>query len=535
LEWDDTLNLVKNTHIHTLDLSSLIWLLTTHYRGPYEPLTWLSWNVDYLLWGMNPAGYHFINVLLHSLNAILFYYVADLLLRFISRSSFVSQQMAGEEETRVRCASLLAALFFAIHPLRVESVAWATERRDVLSGFFFLASFYCYLAAHAGGMAHRRERILSSILLFLLAVLAKATAVGLVWALLAVDLYPFKRWDLKEKIPYLVIAVVAGEINFMGFQTRDLAGGMYRYWERILIFLYGSIFYVWKTLWPANLSPYYQLPTHLITFLKPLAVQGALAVLMSWIFFMNRRRWPGVFVAWACYLLMLAPVSGLVQNGQQITADRYSYLACMPFALVAGQLWWGLKNRWVVLSGSLLVLIGLGVRTTQQIRIWRDDQTLWRHAIAVTPEGTLPRWNLASFLLSRGDYTGAEEQYKALLQMAPQDLETHLNLGFIYETLGKYAAAHEQYENILRMDPGNAQAQNNLAGLLLKEGNWKTGRHELEKIVLQHPELAEAQFNLGIALMHEGRKEVGRAHLRLALQLNPQFINRIPSSLRKFL
>src|ERR1700687_3857967 len=193
LAWDDVDNFVTNTEFRGLGLKQLTWMFTTYHMGPYQPLSWLSCAIDYKLCGMNPVGYHFTNVLLHSLNAVLFY--------FITRRILSLAFDTPATDNRLSFASALAALFFSIHPLRVESVAWATERRDVLSGFFFLLAGLSYLERwkKPENPAADRKWYWVTVLLYLLALLSKATALGMLWCLIALDIYPLKRLTIEPR------------------------------------------------------------------------------------------------------------------------------------------------------------------------------------------------------------------------------------------------------------------------------------------------------------------------------------------------
>lgn len=534
LEWDDAATILKNAHVRDLGLENLLWMFTTHYMGPYQPLSWVTLAVDYGLWGLNPQGYHFTNVLLHSLNAVLFCYVSMDLFELRSRA-------AGFAETAwIPLASVCSALFFSLHPLRVESVAWVTERRDVMSGFFFLLALACYLKTYRQSENSRRTWYLGSLLTFIMAVLSKATAVGLVWVLLAVDRYRLRGCFWLEKIPFFVMGGLLGLLNLWGFATGDLSVGRYGIFERLLLFLYGAVFYALKTLWPMGLSPYYQLPVDLMLIAKPLAAHAIVALLLSVWLFRLRRRWPDGWTAWVTYLLILAPVSGIVQNGQQIAADRYSYLSGMPFAWLAGGGVLLVGQRFeapmAIRAGLVLAVLwlgGFGWLTRRQLPIWREDRRLWEHAVRVSPESSLAHANLATVLFKRGDDQGAILHYRAALERNPKDPPSHLILGVLYERRGDFGRARRHFESVLKIHPHDGQAQANLALLRVKQGDRERGIRELEGVVRDHPNLAEARFNLGFLQTLQGRWREGLANLRRALALKPELIDRIPADVKR--
>src|SRR5437773_1956984 len=296
VSWDDDKTLLDNVHYRGLGWSRLEWMFTTFHLGHYQPLSWVTFALDYLVWGMNPLGYHLTNLLLHSVNAVLFYFLARRLL------SLAYSLSAGSEELALRAAACFAALFFAIHPLRVESVAWATQRRDVLSGFFILCTILCYLRAVEKPDGTRPRRW---------------------WLLGAVAVYAL---------------------------------------------------YLFKTVVPLDLSPLYQIPVTIDPSIPAFIVSGASVLSLLTITIMLRRRWPAGLAVWACYLIFLAPVSGLVQSGPQLVADRYSYMACLGWAVLEGGGLFYLWRRWanrrdgqkgLVTSEvvSLVLLRGLAVLT----------------------------------------------------------------------------------------------------------------------------------------------------------------------------
>jgi protein O-mannosyl-transferase len=468
LDWDDKANLLLNQDFRGFSPANLRWMFTTHYRGPYQPLSWLSLALDHQLWGLEPAGYHLVNAALHAASAALAYLVAR---AFLGRP-----------------AAAFAALFFSLHPLRVESVAWVTERRDVLSGFFFLLA----LLGHVRGT--RRGLVLAA---FTAACLAKATAVGLVWALVAVDYARARKLVLEDKGPFFAVALVVGLVNLRGFVTGDLAVARYGPLQRLSIAGHAAFFYARKTLWPAGLSPYYALPLRLRPIAPMLTTHTLAALAVTAAAFDVRRRWPGVAAAWFSYLLILAPVSGLLQNGQQLAADRYSYLACLPLAALAGAAFERLA-RTPRARGALAaaVLTVFGAFSLRQMSFWRDDVALWTRAVSLDPDNYLARSNLATEYFLRRRYQDALVHYQQAIRLEPRDYEARLNVGAIWERRGMLQAARMSYESVLALNPGNLEARNNLAVLLIKQGRRAQADAALEAIVREAPSFAPARENL---------------------------------------
>jgi hypothetical protein len=337
VNWDDDLNFTDNPAYRGLSPSHLRWMFTTVQGGNYQPLSWLTLGLDYTLWGMNPAGYHLTSVLLHAANAVLVYLLVRTLLR-----------RAGADPAGLGQAAVVGALVFAIHPLRVESVAWVTERRDVLCGVFYLLTVLGYLWMAEAKREGRPWRgcLFFSLGCFVLSLLAKAWGMTLLAVLLLLDVYPLRRFApdgrgrmalLLEKVPYALLAFAAFLLTvraFVPFQaTRTLAE--HGVLARTAQAAYGLVFYVWKTGVPLRLSPLYVLeerldpaaPRYLFAFALVAAITLGLVLL--------RRRWPWALAAWACYTLIVFPALGFAGAGPQIAADRFTYLACLPWAVLA--------------------------------------------------------------------------------------------------------------------------------------------------------------------------------------------------------
>jgi hypothetical protein len=348
VNWDDQTALLDNPSYRGLGWSQIRWMLTTFLLGHYSPLAWLSFGLDYLFWGLEPTGYHLTSALLHAANTVLFYLVAQRLLRGTGG--------AGADPGIRLCAGVAAALF-AIHPLRVESVVWVSARRDVLSGVFFLPAVLAYLRAVEAPDRSRRLRWHAvSLAAFAAALLSKATVVPLPAVLLLLDVYPLRRpravgWRrlLPEKAPYLALAGAATVLGAIARAYGHRVLGGHGFGTQVALAGYGLVFQPWAFLWPLRLSPLYEwlgpADPRAWRFLVPLAafamVTAALVAL--------RRRWPAALAAWVYSALMLLPVSSLVMHmGPYLAADRYSYLSGLGWALlVAGWLRdWTLGGRW---------------------------------------------------------------------------------------------------------------------------------------------------------------------------------------------
>ncbi|OGK88656.1 MAG: hypothetical protein A2X52_20360, partial [Candidatus Rokubacteria bacterium GWC2_70_16] len=435
VNWDDDQNFLRNLHYRGLGPTQLQWMLTAYHMGHWTPLTWLTLGLDYTLWGMDPRGYHLTSLLLHAGAALLFYFLSLRLLRLALP--------AGTGKADLRIGAAAAALLFAAHPLRAESVAWVTERRDVLSGLLALSATLAYLRAVGDQERRRAGWYWGAVALFAGALLAKASTLTLPIVLLVLDVYPLRRlggargWReprvWMEKLPFLILAAAAALVAFHALaplgntpSLRELPVGF-----RALIGIYGLAFYVLKTLLPFDLSPLYQLPVG-VTWLHFGLVIGGIVLAAA-----LRRRWPALTAAWGLYVVMLLPVLRLVQGGPQVVADRYSYLACLGFTLLAGG---AAARRWAgarVLRAVLAVWIAaLGALTWQQASVWHDSVTLWSHAVAVNPESRAAHANLARAHAAEGRIAAAAAHYEETLRLSVHQAPYHVIIGELYERGG---------------------------------------------------------------------------------------------------
>src|SRR5207244_9128041 len=343
LRWDDHKNFLGNPHYRGLAWMHLRGMWTTHL-GHYIPLTWMTLGLDYVLWGMNPLGYHLTNLLLHAANAVFFYFVAFRIL------GLGLPDPGDRRQADLVLSAGFAALVFAIHPLRVESVAWVTERRDVLSGLFYLSAILIYLRTCERG-ERGRGWYWAAVGLFACALLSKSMVVNLPVVLLILDVYPLRRlggasgwWSeparrvYVEKIPFVLLAAAASAMAVIAQLSARAAVPLAHLGVpgRLAVSAYGLGFYLWKMAVPVNLSPLYEAPRTLNFGATPFLLSYGLVLTITAFVLALRRRVPGLPAAWLAYIVILLPVLGIVQSGPQIAADRYTYLAGLGWAILAG-------------------------------------------------------------------------------------------------------------------------------------------------------------------------------------------------------
>lgn len=540
--WDDGKNIYQNPNYRGLGWAELRWMFTTFHMGNYRPLTWMTFGMDYLVWEMDPFGYHLTSLVLHAANAVLFYFVA---LRLLSLSnSFMAGDLA------LCGAAGFAALVFAIHPLRVEAVAWASARNHVLSSLFFLATILCYLRAATciEGSSIGRRWLTSSVVLFGLSLLSQPSAMTLPFVLLMLDVYPLQRlrdgegswFGLRarriwwEKLPFLLLALGAALIAVLAKeQTGALASlAGYGVGSRLLQGLFGIIFYLWKTIFPVGLSPLYELPVEFHFWDLPFLLSGVLFLVISAGLYIVRRALPAALFSWIYYLLVLGPFLGTAQSGPQMVADRYSYLPCLGWAVLGGagllflgRTWVGRKigaRKFTFASGiGCLVAVILGVLTWKQTQIWRDSETLWRYAVSVTRGSSTIDFNLAVVLHNHGKLEEAIDLYRRSLHFNPNVADAHYYLADALAERGELKEAVKEYNQAIQIDPGLWRAHFNLANVLSSQGNREGAVEHYLEVAKIEPAFVDAHYQLGNVLAALGDLDAALQHYQKAVKLDP--------------
>lgn len=542
VNWDDDSHLLENPHYRGLGWEQLRWMFTTCHQGSCMPLNWVTYGMDYILWGMNPTGYHLTSLLFHVANALLLYFLTLRLIRFVVRA-------AGDLAVPIRMAAGFSALFFSLHPLQVEAVAWTIGREIAIAGFFFLLTLLCYLrAAENDSAGLSRWRWMGAAWFFYaMSLLSKETALTLPFALLILDVYPLKRLGGQrrwfgpqvhgvwwEKMPFLLLAVAAGIRAILVKQQEaslyPIAG--YGLLPRFAQVLSSLAFYPWKIVIPTGLSPLY--PVHPFTGLwnLPFLLSAAFVFSLTAVLFIIRRRWPAGLAGWLFYALLLMPLSGIVAFGPYRVADRFGYLPSLGFALVAGGALFYCWQRWsrgrlelgtlaVAQSFTVLLLFALGTLTWNQTQIWHDSETLWRHALSIDEKSSFAHNNLALAVADRGELPEAINHFRRAVQIDPAFVEAHTNLGHFLALQGSSREAISHLRQALQVDPHYVNAQNTLGNVLAEMGESNEAIQQFRMALRQNPESAIVNYNLARVLARRGDLDEAIAHYRKSLEINP--------------
>lgn len=525
-DFDDQGFLLEVTGWRGLAPDNLAWMFTTPHMGHYQPLTYLSYAIEYTLFGLEPAVLHATNIALHALSAVLLFGAVRRVLTLRAPVAWPAQS--------VLLASAIAALAWAVHPLRVEAVAWVTERRDVLSMALLLAAFHAYLRAVAPQRAEIASRgwFVAMHVFLLLSLLAKAWGITFFVVLVVVDWWalrrlgpdplrwlaePASRRVLAEKAIAIVLALAFMVLAAKAQQSasvdtvRTLAEWPLA--DRVAQACYGLVFYVWKTAVPTSLAALYELPAA-IDFAKPvwwvcmaLVAAGIVACILL------RTRRPGLVAACVAYVAIVSPVLGLTQSGIQLVADRYSYVAIVPLmVLLAWGVAWLLTRRAdakpTTLTLAAAVLVGCTVLSWRQSTLWQSTRALWEHALAHGHDGPLLRNYYAQQLHKAGELDGAITQYERSIALQPTMVDSWFGLGLAQRDLRQFANA----ERSLRTAIDHAEAQ----GLMTTRVHMALGL--LYAMHMNRPQDALASFEAGVASLdaHANPAQTGVPYLNLA-------------------
>ena len=546
LTWDDDVNFLTNESYRGLGWTQIRWAFSNVRMGHCIPFTWPSLSVNYVAGGMNPWGYHLVSLLVDAANAILFYLVARRLLAAARDGG----RQAARRDALLAGGAAAAALVLALHPLRVESVAWITERRDVLSGLFFLAAILAYLRGVEAGEHLEPWWRTYSLSLFTGGLLSKASVMTLP-AVLVLDVYPLRRdaftWRRlgAEKAAYWALALAGAAGALLALRLSGLRITPYVAYgpeARLAMVAYSFWFYPSTSVWPVRLSPMYELPARLdplsLKFLLP--VIGLVAV--TTLLVLLRKRWPGGLAAWVSSAVMLLPISGVVHAGFQLAHDRYSYLSGLGFALVAGgTIAWILRatgDRRVsrpVAAGALgvaaLGVAAFGVGSWQQSRVWRDSETLWRWGVEADPRCAICADNLAE-LLSDSDNP---ERLREAEQLALHALAINPTYDSSYNTLGVVPAlrhadqeAEAAFRRAIQLSPDRVAPSVNLGILYARSGRNAQALPLLRAAFAKAPEHRGLRTHLGLTLRNEGILRARAGRLRDAEDLFRDALGLIP-------
>ena len=486
-----------------LTMGGIAWAFTAGHAGNWHPLTWISHMIDVELFGLDAGAHHLVSVAFHAINILLLFGVL--------------RRMTGNAG-----ASACVAALFGLHPLRVESVAWIAERKDVLSTFFWLLAMHAYVRYTAKPSARAYATLLAA---FVAGLMSKPSVVTLPIALLLLDYWPLARKNawmcVREKLPMLALSLAAGLVTIavQGRAGAIAALDVLPVAERLANAGVAYVLYLWKTIWPVGLAPLYPYdaaPPAAMAALCWAAVIGA--SLAAWI---ARRRAPWFAIGWAWYVITLLPMIGLIQVGAQPLADRYTYV---PMIGIYIALAWTLMrfvasrnlNARAVAGTAAVIVLGLAALTWQQVSHWRDSVTLWRHAVD-THGNYRARANLGQALTLKREWYEAMPVLEEAIRQKPGFADSHHHLGLALDAIGRREAAVDRYREAVRLRPHYPEAQGNLGIALAERGDIREGLPHLREAMRLSPESPLGRMNLLAALANLGALEDNNGNRGAAL------------------
>jgi len=505
INFDDQGYVTGNYQIqHGINFQTVKWALTTTYFSYWHPLTWLSYALDWSLFGANAGGHHLVSLLLHIAAAIF-------LFLFLNKT------------TNNIWPSAFAAAFFALHPLRVESVAWASERKDVLSMFFAMPCLWAY-AFYAQKTSV--SKYLLCLILFTLALMSKPTMVTLPFLLMLLDYWPLRRWQkaldgqkkgfhsigglILEKIPFFCLVIAVSILTFLAQNEKGTVASVetISFINRIGNAILSYAAYLEKTIWPFNLAVFY--PYELPLPLWKVLISGFIFLCITLASFYYIKKLPFLFAGWFIYLGTLVPVIGLVQVGSQAMADRYTY---MPSVGISFMLTWGILylvkreniRKKVLFPAGVAILIFLSVLTWKQCGYWKDSIKLWNHALQVTKNNFMAHGNLGLELFNKGKTDEALIHYNKALLINPNLPVVHQDRGVAYVELGQYQKALEDFRKAVSISPDYADAYYNMGTTLVILTRYESAIDNFNEAIRLYPSFSNAYYNRGLAYHKIGR------------------------------
>ena len=520
INFDDNSYITENSHIQSgINVKNIKWVFTAVVASNWHPLTLLSHMMDCSLFGANASGHHLVSLLLH-IGAVIFLFL------FLYKT------------TNNIWPAAFAATFFAIHPLRVESVAWVAERKDVLSMFFGMACLYAY-AFYAE--SSKLSKYILCLILFVLTLMSKPMLVTLPFILLLLDYWPLGRWEKSlsapvesryqlagrlvwEKTPFFLLTIASSMVTFW---AQNKGGSVVSlellpFLKRLNNAIVSYIAYLEKTIWPVNLAVIY--PYDLSLLLWKVLISGIMLTVITLAVLYYIKKLPFLFTGWFWYVGTLIPVIGLVQVGEQAMTDRYTYLPSIGIAIMLS---WSIPllfprkdiSQKIIFLAGLVVLVILSVLTWRQCGYWRNSIELFTHTLQVTKNNYKANRQLGYAYGAIGQYQQAIDNFSEVIRLKPNYYMPYSGRGIAYIYLGQYKRAIEDFNKAISLQPIYTNAYNYRGKAYSDLGQYQQAIEDYSNAIRLKPNYAEAYNNRGIAYFHQGNNELGCRDAKKACDL----------------
>jgi len=515
MNFDDNFLVFENSHIRSgFTFEALRWAFTTNHADLWNPFLWLSYMADYQLYGLNAGGYHITNLILHILSALMLFGFFDRVTKALWPSAFV-------------------AAVFALHPLHVESVAWVTERKDVLSAFFWMLTLCLYARYAQKPDAKRYWLVLAGLFC---ALMSKAMAVTLPAVMILLDYWPLGRfdarkgnrilWQMKEKAPFFILAAafaaIAFYVQYFMPSTRLVKSALLPLDYRLINAGVSFAAYLEKTFWPLGMAVFYPFPVSFTA--QQMIVSFTLISVVSVVVLIKAKRAPYLLTGWLWFVITILPVIKIVQIGNDAMADRYHYLPSIGISVMVA---WGVSalfksesaGKYILLPSAIAAVAMLAVLTWHQCGYWRDSVTLFSRALAVTKNNHVAHGQLGQALLEQGKNEEAVVHFDEALRLSPDYPEVYNQRGAAFIALGQYQKAIDDFGENMRLMPEDSNPYNNRGYVHIKLGKYQLALADFNKAIELNPDDAHAYVNRAFIYLNGGDTVSGCRDARRACEL----------------
>lgn len=522
VNFDDHHYIKHNIHVQSgMTIDSIHWAFSTKYFGLWNPLVWLSFMFDYQIFGLNAAGYHINNLILHILSALLLFWLFNRMTNRIWESAFV-------------------ATLFALHPLHVESVAWISERKDVLSAFFWILTL-CLYAYYTEKPCIKRYLLV--LLAFIPALLSKPMVVTLPVIMILLDYWPLKRfethksnvwlWQLKEKTPFFILSIILIIITLYSPSSVDIPDNpdikQFSHLSRMTNAPVAFVTYLEKTFWPHNMTIFYPVSEQIS--LWQFWGASLLILMISIAIIIKIKHRPYLFVGWFWFTISIAPVIGIIQislSAPYIIADRYHYLPSIGIAIMLA---WGVPSLFknqnirqkVLFTLGIIFLALMGFLSWRQCGYWRNSIELWNHALQVTTNNRLAYNNRGAVYDELGQYELAIKDYNEVIKLQPGNFQAYNSRGNMYSKLNNYQSAIVDYDEAIRLKPDFADAYYNRGTVYNNNGNYQLALENFNKAIGLKNNDSSTYNNRGTVYFKLGQYQPAIMDFNEAIRLKPDY------------